>query len=114
MYQDSFVLARLPVADQRVKKYNLVLVWLYYATCTLLNFAVMSCLNQVFVLQMQKFRVEVVSLTEEDMEFDMVGIDASLANAFRRILLAEVRDRFTYAIVVYVHVFVCARVNLWE
>ncbi len=25
------------------------------------------------------------------MEFDMVGIDAALANAFRRILLAEVR-----------------------
>lgn len=25
------------------------------------------------------------------MEFDMVGIDASITNAFRRILLAEVR-----------------------
>ncbi|CAA2995749.1 DNA-directed RNA polymerases I and III subunit rpac1 isoform X1 [Olea europaea subsp. europaea] len=35
------------------------------------------------------FRVEVVRLTEDDMEFDMIGIDASLANAFRRILLAE-------------------------
>lgn len=28
-----------------------------------------------------------------EMEFDMIGIDASLANAFRRILLAEVFDR---------------------
>ncbi|OMP06988.1 DNA-directed RNA polymerase, RBP11-like protein [Corchorus olitorius] len=35
------------------------------------------------------FRVEVVRLTEEDMEFDMVGIDAAIANAFRRILIAE-------------------------
>lgn len=38
----------------------------------------------------KKFRVEVVRLTEDDMEFDLVGVDASLANAFRRILIAEV------------------------
>ncbi|KAA8534674.1 hypothetical protein F0562_032191 [Nyssa sinensis] len=37
----------------------------------------------------KKFRVEVIRLTEDDMEFDMIGIDASLANAFRRILIAE-------------------------
>ncbi|CAA0815398.1 RNA polymerase I subunit 43 [Striga hermonthica] len=36
-----------------------------------------------------KFRVEVVRLTEDDLEFDMIGIDAALANAFRRILIAE-------------------------
>lgn len=36
------------------------------------------------------FRVEVVRLTEDDMEFDMIGIDAAIANAFRRILIAEV------------------------
>ncbi|GER32460.1 DNA-directed RNA polymerase family protein [Striga asiatica] len=36
-----------------------------------------------------KFRVEVVRLTEDDMEFDMIGIDAAIANAFRRILIAE-------------------------
>lgn len=35
------------------------------------------------------FRVEVVRLTEDDMEFDMIGIDAAIANAFRRILIAE-------------------------
>lgn len=28
------------------------------------------------------------------MEFDMIGIDASIANAFRRILLAEVSDTY--------------------
>ncbi|KAK9084586.1 hypothetical protein Sjap_024997 [Stephania japonica] len=38
----------------------------------------------------KNFRVEVVRLTEDDMEFDMIGIDAALANAFRRILIAEV------------------------
>lgn len=31
-----------------------------------------------------------MSLSENEIEFDMVGIDASIANAFRRILLAEV------------------------
>ena len=36
------------------------------------------------------FRVEVVRLNQEDIEFDMIGIDAALANAFRRILIAEV------------------------
>ncbi|PKI65525.1 DNA-directed RNA polymerases I and III subunit RPAC1 isoform X2 [Punica granatum] len=35
------------------------------------------------------FRVEVKRLTEDEMEFDMVGIDPAIANAFRRILLAE-------------------------
>ncbi|KAK9269768.1 hypothetical protein L1049_001546 [Liquidambar formosana] len=37
----------------------------------------------------KNFRVEVIRLTEDDMEFDMIGIDPSLANAFRRILIAE-------------------------
>lgn len=30
-------------------------------------------------------------LTEDDIEFDMIGIDPALANAFRRILIAEVK-----------------------
>lgn len=29
-------------------------------------------------------------MDEDSLEFDMVGIDAAIANAFRRILLAEV------------------------
>nr|KJB19468.1 hypothetical protein B456_003G104500 [Gossypium raimondii] len=35
------------------------------------------------------FRVEVVRLNEDDMEFDMIGIDAAIANSFRGILIAE-------------------------
>lgn len=35
------------------------------------------------------FRVEIVRLSEDEIEFDMIGIDASIANAFRRILIAE-------------------------
>uniref|UniRef100_A0A0B7A266 DNA-directed RNA polymerases I and III subunit RPAC1 n=1 Tax=Arion vulgaris TaxID=1028688 RepID=A0A0B7A266_9EUPU len=38
----------------------------------------------------EKFQVDIVSLSGCDMEFDMVGIDAAIANAIRRILLAEV------------------------
>lgn len=39
----------------------------------------------------KNFRVEVIGLTEEDMEFDMIGIDPAIANAFRRILISEVQ-----------------------
>lgn len=31
-------------------------------------------------------------MDENTLEFDMVGIDAAIANAFRRILLAEVKE----------------------
>ncbi|XP_074320115.1 uncharacterized protein LOC141656924 [Silene latifolia] len=36
------------------------------------------------------FKIVVNRLTEDDIEFDMIGIDAALANAFRRILISEV------------------------
>ena len=39
---------------------------------------------------MQNFRINIVEMDETTMEFDMVGIDAAIANAFRRIMLAEV------------------------
>ena len=38
----------------------------------------------------EQFRVEVQSLDDEEIVFDMVGIDAAIANALRRILIAEV------------------------
>ncbi|KAJ0066923.1 hypothetical protein NL108_004895, partial [Boleophthalmus pectinirostris] len=38
----------------------------------------------------KNFSINVVQLDENNMEFDMVGVDAAIANAFRRILLAEV------------------------
>ena len=38
----------------------------------------------------ERFELRVVARDEEALEFDLVGIDASLANALRRILLAEV------------------------
>lgn len=36
------------------------------------------------------FSIQIISLSDEYVEFDMMGIDPPLANAFRRILLAEV------------------------
>lgn len=39
----------------------------------------------------KNLRVEIKSLTEHDMVFDLIGIDPAIANAFRRILIAEVR-----------------------
>lgn len=44
----------------------------------------------VGVFFFQNFRIDMVQMDESTMEFDMVGIDAAIANAFRRILLAEV------------------------
>lgn len=38
----------------------------------------------------EKFEINIVSLSQTDMEFDMVGVDAAIANSIRRILLAEV------------------------
>lgn len=38
----------------------------------------------------QSFSIAVVSLNDEDMEFDMIGVDPAVANAFRRILISEV------------------------
>lgn len=36
------------------------------------------------------FKVEVIDIKDDYIEFDMIGIDPSLANAFRRILISEV------------------------
>jgi len=38
----------------------------------------------------KKLKVEIIKLTEEDIVFDLVGVDVSIANTLRRILLAEV------------------------
>ncbi len=46
--------------------------------------------------------MDVVSITQDDMEFDLVGVDAAIANAFRRILLAEV---WICTLILYFRVF---------
>ena len=38
----------------------------------------------------QKLRVNTQKLSTRSIEFDLVGVDASIANALRRILIAEV------------------------
>ncbi|KAF6115601.1 RNA polymerase I and III subunit C [Phyllostomus discolor] len=40
-------------------------------------------------------------MDENTLEFDMVGIDAAIANAFRRILLAEVPTMAVEKVLVY-------------
>ncbi|XP_049345550.1 uncharacterized protein LOC125810073 [Solanum verrucosum] len=53
-------------------------------------YAAMGVDNSVRFEQFRNnFKVEIVRLEEDELEFDMVGIDPSLANAFRRILIAE-------------------------
>ena len=57
----------------------------------------------------QNFRVDVIKLENNEMEFEMVGIDAAIANAFRRILLAEVclwiQVNFLYSKQKFAHFF---------
>ncbi|KAF9583303.1 DNA-directed RNA polymerases I and III subunit RPAC1 [Lunasporangiospora selenospora] len=38
----------------------------------------------------ENFKIKINRMSKTDMEFDMIGVDASVANAFRRILIAEV------------------------
>ena len=40
-------------------------------------------------MPLQEFRVDVISVSATSIEFDMVGINAALANTFRRIMIAE-------------------------
>ncbi|XP_066451301.1 DNA-directed RNA polymerases I and III subunit RPAC1 [Eleutherodactylus coqui] len=49
----------------------------------------------------KNFRVDVIRMEDDVLEFDMVGIDAALANAFRRILLAEVPTMAVEKVFVY-------------
>ena len=42
------------------------------------------------LLQAVQFKVKIFRNTFDQLEFDMIGIDASITNAIRRILLAEV------------------------
>ncbi|KAM6916564.1 DNA-directed RNA polymerases I and III subunit RPAC1 [Xenentodon cancila] len=49
----------------------------------------------------KNFRIDVVDLDENCMEFDMVGVDAAIANAFRRILLAEVPTMAVEKVFIY-------------
>ena len=38
----------------------------------------------------QTMRINILSLADDEIMFDLIGVDASIANALRRILLAEV------------------------
>ncbi|KAM3852656.1 DNA-directed RNA polymerases I and III subunit RPAC1 isoform 2-T2 [Vipera latastei] len=49
----------------------------------------------------KNFRVDMIHMDESTLEFDMVGIDAAIANAFRRILLAEVPTMAVEKVFVY-------------
>jgi hypothetical protein len=38
-----------------------------------------------------ELKIHVISLTDDEIIFDLIGVDAAIANSLRRILLAEVR-----------------------
>lgn len=49
----------------------------------------------------KNFAVEVVQLDEERIQFDLIGVDAPIANAFRRVMLAEVPSMAIDKVVLY-------------
>ena len=49
-----------------------------------------NLLIRVFDDLLQNFKIAIVSQGADRIEFDMIGIDASIANTLRRILIAEV------------------------
>jgi len=49
----------------------------------------------------KNFHVDMVRLTADEAEFDMIGIDASIANAVRRILLSEVPTMAVEKVFIY-------------
>ena len=47
--------------------------------------------NSLSLIKFSKgFSINVLNLTDNEMQFEMKGVDAPIANAFRRILLSEV------------------------
>ena len=78
--------------DQRTRMFVTSAAPQYTETVEAASAYLASGLDNSFSLERFKrdFRVEVQSLDEEQIVFDLIGIDAALANAFRRILLAEV------------------------
>lgn len=50
----------------------------------------MNCSSCLFNFTSQKFCIEIKHLDASELEFDMIGVDAAIANAVRRILLSEV------------------------
>ena len=38
----------------------------------------------------KNLKIEIKHCSEEEVQFDLIGVDASLANAYRRIMIAEV------------------------
>jgi len=58
-------------------------------------------------------KINILKNTADHLEFDMIGVDASIANAIRRILIAEVMCHFVLSLSVYVIVLLCGNVNTY-
>ena len=52
-----------------------------------------------------KLNINILSLSEDSIVFDLIGVDASIANAVRRALLAEVDHIFKYILLCCLHYY---------
>lgn len=84
---------------QRFKKVGrtcTVVVWAYLH----LSLCWGGSRDDITLFLLQNFRIDIVQMDENTMEFDMVGIDAAIANAFRRILLSEVLQCYMHTTII--------------
>lgn len=45
------------------------------------------------IKDLSQISIKIIKNEEDELVFDIIGIDASLANAFRRIMIAEVLEK---------------------
>jgi hypothetical protein len=54
------------------------------------DYGISFSFSQLYFCRLQGMSVRVTRLSNRSIDFDLAGVDASIANAFRRILIAEV------------------------
>jgi len=54
-----------------------------------------------YVDQLKKLKIKIISKSEEEIVFDLIGVEAPIANALRRILLAEV-SKWSHIVIITV------------
>jgi hypothetical protein len=48
----------------------------------------------LYLQQLEQLKIKILTRTDEEIVFDLIGVEAPIANALRRILLAEVTISF--------------------
>lgn len=61
-----------------------------------------------------KMKIKIISWTEDDLVFDLIGVDPSIANALRRILLAEVKPLQSFVCLFVLLLVICVINSVYD